>query len=480
MRYTTVPAQAQQFAAHGHAVQRRKRGWVLTRAGIYVQIKSDLNEPLLQFLFDDAEVRPMTVSELNAEVRVCLERQFANVWVEGEIVNFTAAASGHWYFNLNDGSAQIKCVCFKGSNYRIRFRPQNGLSVRVRSRLSFYEARGETQLVVESLEPAGEGALAAAYEQIKAKLEREGLFADELKRPIPFLPRKVGVITSPTGAAYHDIHNVLTRRARSVSILLIPTLVQGEGAADSIRHAVGQVNEYSRTLETPDKIDVLIVGRGGGSAEDLWAFNDEMLARAIRASEIPVISAVGHEIDVTIADFVADLRAATPSAAAEIVAGREEDILFDLRTVETTLASMIEYKMLSAGSRTREATGSLRVGFASSVQHSKTRFTDIASRLTPATLTARATAIANALGILDQRRETAMDRTLKSKEEALNVKMAKLDAMSPLAVLTRGYSITQMADGVILRDAANAKPGDKLKIRLERGKLGVEVLFGES
>ena len=422
----------------------------------------------------------MTVSELNAEVRGALERQFASVWVEGEIVNFTAAASGHWYFNLNDGTAQIKCVCFKGSNYRIRFRPQNGLSVRVRARLSFYEARGETQLVVESLEPAGEGALAAAYEQIKAKLEREGLFADELKRPIPFLPRKVGVITSPTGAAYHDIHSVLTRRSKSVSILLIPTIVQGEGAADSIRRAVGNANEYNRTLETPDQIDVLIVGRGGGSAEDLWAFNDEMLARAIRASEIPVISAVGHEIDVTIADFVADLRAATPSAAAEIVAGREEDILFDLRTVETTLASMMEYKMLAAGSRSREATSGLQIGFSNSVQRAKTRFADVASRLTPATLTAQATAIANSLGILDQRRGTAMDRTLKSKDEALNVKMAKLNALSPLAVLTRGYSITQMADDSILRDAGTAKPGDKLKIRLERGRLNAEVLSTES
>ena len=459
---------------------RSEKHTKLTPAGIYVQIESDLNEPLLQFLFDEAEARPLTVSELNAEVRACVERQFASVWVEGEIVNFTAAASGHWYFNLNDGSAQIKCVCFKGSNYRIRFRPQNGLSVRVRARLSFYEARGEAQLVVESLEPAGEGALAAAYEQIKAKLEREGLFADDLKRPIPFLPRKVGVITSPTGAAYHDIHNVLTRRARSVSILLIPTIVQGEGAADSIRRAVGHVNEYNRTLELPDKIDVLIVGRGGGSAEDLWAFNDEMLARSIRASEIPVISAVGHEIDVTIADFVADLRAATPSAAAEIVAGREEDILFDLRTVETTLASMMEYKMLAAGSRSREATNSLQVGFSNSVQRAKTRFADVASRLTPATLTARATAIANSLGILDQRRTTAMGRTLKSRDEALNVKMAKLNALSPLAVLTRGYSITQMADDSILRDAANAKPGDKLKIRLERGKLDAEVLSTES
>ena len=422
----------------------------------------------------------MTVSELNAGVREAVERQFASVWVEGEIVNFTAAASGHWYFNLNDGTAQIKCVCWKGQNFKIRFRPQNGLSVRVRGRISFYEARGETQIVVESLEPAGEGALAAAYEQIKAKLDAEGLFAPELKRPIPFFPRKVGVITSPTGAAYHDIHNVLTRRAASVSILLIPTLVQGEGSADSIRQAVKDANEYNRQLASADKIDVLIVGRGGGSAEDLWAFNDEMLARAIRSSEIPVISAVGHEIDVTIADFVADLRAATPSAAAEIVAGREEDIIHDLIACEEKLASIINFKMYEAGSRLREAIGGLQVGFAASVQWAKTQFANVTSRLTPATLAAKTTAITNSLGILDQRRLTAMDRGLKLKSESLNMQMAKLDALSPLAVLTRGYSITQAEDGSILRDAAQAKAGDKLKIRLERGKLNAEVLSSEA
>ncbi|MEP6787830.1 MAG: exodeoxyribonuclease VII large subunit, partial [Acidobacteriota bacterium] len=306
-----------------------------------------------------------------------------------------------------------------------------------------------------------------------------GLFAAELKRPIPFFPRRVGVITSPTGAAYHDIHNVLTRRAGSVSILLIPTLVQGEGAADSIRQAVEDVNEYNRLLAANERIDVLIVGRGGGSAEDLWAFNDEMLARALRASEIPVISAVGHEIDVTIADFVADMRAATPSAAAELVAGREEDIIRDLHAYENRLVSTIEYQMLDVLTRTREAIGGLQVGFSGSVQLAKTRFFDVAARLTPGTLTAKATAISNSLGILDQRRLTAMDSGLKSRTEKMKLQVAKLDALSPLGVLTRGYSITQTADGRILRDAATAKPGDKLKIRLERGKLNAEVLSSE-
>ncbi len=421
----------------------------------------------------------MTVSELSAEVRGLLERQFASVWVEGEVVNFVRAASGHWYFNLNDGNAQIRCVCWKGTNYRIRFRPENGISVRVRGKLTIYEARGEFQLVVESLEPAGEGALAAAYEQVKAKLDAEGLFGESLKRPLPFFPKRIGVVTSQTGAAYHDIFNVLTRRARSVSIVLIPAQVQGEAAPESIRGAVENANRYNLSVADGERIEVLIVGRGGGSAEDLWAFNDEMLARAIRASEIPVISAVGHEIDVTIADFVADLRAATPSAAAEIVAGREEDIIHDLYACEDRLISIMEYRMLGAVSRTREAIGGLQVGFSASVQWAKTRFADVASRLTPATLTAKTVEIANAIGMLDQRSVSAVDRGLKLRAEAFTVQVAKLDTLSPLAVLTRGYSITQTSDGGILRDASKTKPGYKLKIRLERGKLNAEVLSTE-
>ena len=439
-----------------------------------------MDTPLFQFLFDEtAEQHPLTVSELNAEVRDALERKFLNVWVEGEIVNFMAAGSGHWYFNLNDGTSQIKCVCWKGTNYRVRFRPQNGLCVRLRGRLTFWESKGEVKLNVDSLEPAGEGALAAAYEQIRSKLDGEGLFAAELKRQIPFFPRRVAVITSRTGAAYHDIHTVLTRRARSVSILLIPALVQGEGAADSIRAAVNGVNAFNRTLGPQEKIDVMIVGRGGGSAEDLWAFNDEALARAVRASEIPVISAVGHEIDWTICDLIADLRAATPSAAAEIVAGREEDIIADLCNAENTIRSMMEYKMLRSVTHARESTAALQIALLDKIQCAKNDFADVGSRLSPAALTAKTSKIDNLIAVLDQRRSAAIDRKLKQKCEDLNVKMATLDALSPLAVLTRGYSITQTLDGRVLRDPALAKPGEKLSIQLERGKLNAEVLSSE-
>jgi exodeoxyribonuclease VII large subunit len=438
-----------------------------------------LDTPLLQVLFDEEERRPLTVSELNAQVKAAIERQFASVWVEGEIVNFTAAASGHWYFNLNDGSAQIKAVCWKGSNYRIRFRPQNGLSVRVRGKLSFYPARGETQIVVESLEPAGEGALRAAYEQIKAKLEAEGLFDPELKRPLPFFPRKVGVVTSPTGAAYHDIHNVLTRRAGSVSILLVPTLVQGESAADSIRQAVIDVNDYNRKLPSSEKIDVLIVGRGGGSAEDLWAFNDESLARTLRASEIPVISAVGHEIDWTIADMIADVRAATPSAAAEIVAGREEDIIGGLLVREEKLVRIMDYLILESRAHLSDLTGRIRQAFVEQYRYASSAFSQISARLTPQTLMAKVAAGDNRLGVLSQRQQTAFEKLVKAKDESLKLKMAKLNALSPLAVLTRGFSITQTEDGRILRDPADVKAGDRLKIRLEKGKLNAEVLSTE-
>lgn len=438
-----------------------------------------MDEPLFSAIFETSEPRPLTVSELNAEVRALLEKNFRGVWVEGEVVNFTAASSGHWYFNLNDGDAQIRCVCWKGTNYRIRFRPENGITVRVRGRLTLYEVRGEFQLVVESLEPSGEGALALAFEQIKSKLEAEGLFAEELKRPLPFFPRRVGVVTSKSGAAFHDIVNVLTRRARGVSIVLAPATVQGEGAADSIRRAVEKLNSYSRSLPSNERVDVLIVGRGGGSAEDLWAFNDELLARAIRASEIPVISAVGHEIDWTICDLIADARAATPSAAAEMVAAREEDIHASLLMGEERLKAAMNYFLLDADARLNSLSGEMRANFLVRAQNARLRFAHAASRLTPATLSARAATAANDLAMLSQRASGAMGAIVNTKEKSMKVAIAKLDTLSPLSVLTRGYSITQTPNGRIVRDAGAVRPGDKLKITLEKGKLDAEVLPSE-
>ena len=348
--------------------------------------------------------------------------------------------------------------------------------MRVRGRVTVYEPRGELQLVVDSLEPSGEGALMAAFEQIRSKLQAEGLFSEELKRPVPFFPRRIAVVTSPSGAAYHDIHNVLTRRARSVSILLRPAQVQGEGAADSVRRAIIDVNRFNAGLATCDRIDVMIVGRGGGSAEDLWAFNDEALARAIRSSLIPVISAVGHEIDWTICDWVSDLRAATPSAAAELVAQREDDIAqaFDAR--EGQIRSLVEYKLLDASARTVRSIELLRTFSLERVRSAKDRFAALGPRLSPAELAGRFVKASNRLDLADQRRMNAIDRSLKARAEKLNLHMAKLNALSPLGVLTRGYSITQTEDGSVLRDAATVAAGDKLKIRLEHGKLDAEVL----
>ena len=275
-----------------------------------------MKSPLLASLFDEIERRPLSVSELTSQVRGALENRFASVWVEGEISNFKAAASGHWYFTIKDESAQLRASCFRGVNRAIRFRPSDGLQVRARGRMTVYEPRGDYELVVEGLDPVGAGALRVAFEQMRERLQREGLFDESLKRPLPLLPRRVGVVTSPTGAAVHDILRVISRRTRTVNVLLSPTRVQGEGAAAEIVRAIGLLNSHHRAAAASgragDLVDVIIVGRGGGSAEDLWAFNGEEVARAIRASEIPVISAVGHETDFTIADFAADERRGAP------------------------------------------------------------------------------------------------------------------------------------------------------------------------
>src|SRR5438552_6119413 len=308
-----------------------------------------MSQPLLASLFDETERRPISVSELTTQIRAALENRFMGVWVEGEVSNFRAHSSGHWYFTLKDEFAQVRAACYRSSNQRIRFRPEDGLQVRARGRLSVYEPKGEYQLIVETLEPVGAGALQLAFEQTKARLQAEGLFAAELKRPVPMFPRRVGVITSPNGAAIRDILNVISRRTRTVHVLFAPARVQGDGATGEVVRAIKFLNEFharaSRDGRHEEGIDVMIVGRGGGSIEDLWTFNEEVLARAIRNSAIPVISAVGHETDFTIADFVADMRAPTPSAAAEIVAAHEAQLCSLLETLTKTLARSIRFKI---------------------------------------------------------------------------------------------------------------------------------------
>ncbi len=416
-----------------------------------------MNQPLFNALFDETERKPLTVSQLTNSIRITLESRFASVWVEGEISNFKDHSSGHWYFTLKDENAQLRAKCFRSANTRIRFRPANGLKVRARGKLSLYAPRGEYELVVDALDPVGAGALRIAFEQLRDRLQAEGLFAKELKRPLPVFPRRVGIVTSPTGAAIRDILNVISRRTRTVHVLFSPARVQGDLAGPDIARAIRFINQYhERALaegREADLVDVLIVGRGGGSTEDLWAFNQEEVARAIRKSTIPVISAVGHETDFTIADFAADVRAATPSAAAEIVAAREDQICSALANLGRQLVRLTRFRIVDLRSRVQE-------------QALSQAFDEVKSQLTAAR--SRFNAASDACN-------SAMEIKVQDGRERLALAAASLDALSPLGVLQRGYAIAQDASGKLLRDAASVTPGDAMSVRLAKGKLNARV-----
>jgi exodeoxyribonuclease VII large subunit len=453
-------------------------------------------------LFDESERRPLSVSELTSQVRGALENRFASVWVEGEISNFRQAASGHWYFTVRDEGAQLRATCFRGVNCRIRFRPSDGLLVRARGRMTVYEPRGEYELLVEALDPVGAGALRVAFEQLKERLAAEGLFDESLKRELPLLPRRVGVVTSPTGAAVRDIIRTVERRTRTVSILLAPTRVQGEGAGAEIARAVRALNEHhARALaegNAEECVDVIIVGRGGGSAEDLWAFNEEEVARAIRASAVPVISAVGHETDFTIADFAADVRAATPTAAAEIVAEREDEIGDYVERMTHNLFNAARYRVLAGRARVQEAAMSpgfdevrmrLRVAReeltdasrrlelrASELNRGARRRLEAAAlRLSPARVAAAASQSRVRLEVGGAALETAARSRVDDARTRLAVAAAALDAMSPLAVLGRGYALAQDSRGQVLRTSRGVAAGDPVRVRLAEGALRCRV-----
>ena len=461
-----------------------------------------MKSPLLASLFDEIERRPLSVSELTSQVRGALENRFASVWVEGEISNFKAAASGHWYFTIKDESAQLRAGCFRGVNRAIRFRPSDGLQVRARGRLTVYEPRGDYELIVEGLDPVGAGALRVAFEQLRERLQREGLFAESLKRPLPLLPRRVGVVTSPTGAAVHDILRVIARRTRTVNVLLSPTRVQGEGAAAEIVRAIKFLNSHHRAAassgRTDDLVDVIIVGRGGGSSEDLWAFNAEEVARAIRASEIPVISAVGHETDFTIADFAADVRAPTPSAAAELVAAREDEVAGFVETLTRGLLRAVRYRLMDERGRLQEAAmsagfddvrarlaeASRRANEASrllerSIERARSlarkRFERAACRLTPARTAARAAAARVQLAVARAALDAATASLADTARARLGVAAASLDALSPLAVLRRGYALAEDERGRAIRSAAAVRAGERVRVRLGEGALACRV-----
>ncbi|HEV7474774.1 MAG TPA: exodeoxyribonuclease VII large subunit [Pyrinomonadaceae bacterium] len=461
-----------------------------------------MSQPLFASLFDEVERRPLTVSELTESVRKAIEARFASVWVEGEISNFKAHSSGHWYFTIKDEGAQLRAKCFRSANSRIRFRPTDGLHVRARGRLTVYEVRGEYEMIVEALDPVGAGALQVAFEQLRDRLQAEGLFSPELKRPLPVFPGRVGVVTSPTGAAIRDILNVISRRTRTVHVLFSPARVQGDGAGRDIARAIKLINDHHqrarREGRDQDLVDVLIVGRGGGSTEDLWAFNEEEVARAIRASTIPVISAVGHETDFTIADFVSDRRAATPSAAAELVAAREDQICATLAQTGQTLSRLMRYKIVTARTRVQEqalsnafdevrgrlrdvasATNSarhrLQLLMNQAVRSAHLRAEALSRSLTPVQLRARFNEARIRFEAAQSGCNIAVEKQLDEAKNRLGLAAASLDALSPLAVLQRGYAIAQNADGTLLRDAQLVSVGDKIKVRLAKGKINASV-----
>jgi exodeoxyribonuclease VII large subunit len=461
-----------------------------------------MNHPLLLSLFDATERRPLTVSELTSQVRGAIENRFASVWVEGEISNFRPHISGHWYFTIKDESAQLRATCFRGVNGRIRFRPSDGLQVRARGRLSVYEPRGEYELCVEALDPVGAGALRVAFEQMRDRLEAEGLFSEELKRQLPLLPRRVGVITSVSGAAVRDIVRVIERRTRTVHILIAPTRVQGEGAGREIAHAIKLMNEYHERAiaegRLKDTIDVIIVGRGGGSSEDLWAFNEEEVARAIRKSAIPVISAVGHESDFTVADFAADVRAPTPSAAAEMVAAQEADVSAHVRELTRGLIRAVRFRVMNeraraqeaamspgfdeararlrqAERRTKEATHRLEILVARAAERARHRTRRAAERLAPAHLVTRAVKTRARLKVARASLEGAGRARLDDGRARLTVAVASLEALSPLAVLRRGYALAQDERGSALRSSRAVRVGDRVSLRLAEGAVRCRV-----
>ncbi len=399
-----------------------------------------------------SQTRPpptLSVSQLNRQVRTLLESHFDFLWVEGEISNFAAPSSGHWYFSLKDGSAQVRCAMFRNRNQRMKLMPTNGDAIRLRCRVSLYEGRGEFQLIVEHLEPAGAGALQGAFEALKARLASEGLFDAERKQTLPESISRLGIITSPTGAAIHDILTVLKRRCPAIEVYLIPVAVQGEQAAPEISSAIERVNRWQNDGKIT--LDALIIGRGGGSLEDLWAFNEELVARAIAASALPIVSAVGHEIDFTIADMVADQRAATPSAAAEMLSPDQREWQNQLNTLEQKLQLLIQRKLADAARELEHLRRRLR--------HPGHRLREQSQRLDD----------------LEQRLQSAMRRKLRTAGTRLAHLAQMLDSLSPLSTLQRGYAIVSDSAGIVITDASTVSSGDKLEARLAKGRLRLTV-----
>ncbi|MBF0034846.1 exodeoxyribonuclease VII large subunit [Citrobacter freundii] len=432
-----------------------------------------------------------TVSRLNQTVRLLLEQEMGQVWISGEISNFTQPSSGHWYFTLKDDTAQVRCAMFRNSNRRVTFRPQHGQQVLVRANITLYEPRGDYQIIVESMQPAGEGLLQQKYEQLKAKLQAEGLFDQQYKQPLPSPAHCVGVITSKTGAALHDILHVLKRRDPSLPVIIYPTAVQGDDAPGQIVRAIELANVRG-------ECDVLIVGRGGGSLEDLWSFNDERVARAIFASRIPVVSAVGHETDVTIADFIADLRAPTPSAAAEIVSRNQLELLRQIQHGQQRLEMAMDYYIANRTRRFTQLHHRLqqqhpqlrlarqqtvlerlrqRMNFAleNKIKQANQRQQRVSQRLSQQNPQPRIYRAQTRIQQLEYRLAENIRARLSAQRERFGNVVTHLEAVSPLSTLARGYSVTTATDGKVLKQTKQVKTGDVLTTRLSDGWVESEV-----
>jgi len=431
-----------------------------------------------------------TVGEITSEIKQSLDR-FGIVWIQGEISNCKHHSSGHLYFSLKDTHAQLKAACFRNNNRYLKFRPEDGMEVLVRGRLSVYEPRGDYQIIVEYMEPVGVGSLQMAFDQPKEKLRKEGLFDEAHKKPLPLLPRKVGIVTSPTGAAVRDMLRILKRRNASLNVLIYPAKVQGAGAAEEITAGI-------RYLNGRDDIDVVIIGRGGGSIEDLWAFNEEIVARAVFQSELPLISAVGHEVDFTISDFVADLRAPTPSAAAEMVSGAREDLRIGVRSLQSRLNQAIK----SGIERRRLLLERLSHNRAFAVAPNKVR--DLQQRFDETTLRLyqavqrfvsdrrhREQMASAGLVKVDLRRFilhrkdawghchqaliAGIRSCLRRDRSRFEIAVGKMDTLSPLAILNRGYSLCRDEKGAIIKNSKDVSSGDLVRLTLASGELGCLV-----
>lgn len=428
-----------------------------------------------------------TVSRLNSEVRLLLENEMGIVWLLGEISNFSAPVSGHWYLTLKDSRAQVKCAMFRGNNRHVRFKPQNGNQVLVKARLSLYEPRGDYQLIIDSMQPEGDGLLQQQFDELKMRLAGEGLFSQANKSPLPEHPRTVGVITSKTGAALHDILDVLRRRSPNLNVIIYPSLVQGDSAAIQIAQAIGHANARQ-------ECDVLIVGRGGGSLEDLWCFNNEIVARTIAASQIPIVSAVGHEVDVTIADFVADVRAPTPSAAAELVSqdsGHQQQTLTAriqrLKDSHRQHLILQKQKLLELHHRLDKLHPNTQLRLQSQqldeldmrlLRSIDSYLSNTQQRLQKQSyqlqLHSPATSLANQKAQLDkyyQQLTDSMDKRLLKQGHQLALAAETLEAVSPLATLKRGYSITQTQTGKVITSSKQIQSGDTLISQLSDGQV---------